>query len=131
MDVTDANREAWTAGRYDAWTSAYGSPAAEAVRIIEDPERVLRRLTPHLGEVSGRRICSVQGSLGSIAVALTRLGAEVLVVDFSEENRRYALELAAAAGVTIDYAVCDVMEPGRLGRDHSFDVLVLELGILH
>jgi SAM-dependent methyltransferase len=64
-------------------------------------------------------------------VALARLGAEVFVVDFSDENRRFALGLAAAANVTIDYALCDIMDAGNLGRNHNFDVLVLELGILH
>lgn len=54
-----------------------------------------------------------------------------MVIDFSEENQRFALELAETAGVVIDYALSDAMKAGELGRDHSFDVLVLELGILH
>jgi SAM-dependent methyltransferase len=130
-DITEANRRAWNAQRYDAWISAFGSPDVEAARIVAEPERVLCRLSPYLGPVAGKRICSVQGSHGRVAVALTILGAEVLVIDFSEENRRYALDVAAAAGVAIDYALCDIMEAGNLGRAHSFDALVLELGILH
>lgn len=129
--TTETNRLAWNARRFDAWVSAFGSPEAEAAKIIAEPERVLRRLSPYLGEVAGKRICSVQGSHGRVAVALAWLGAEVFVIDFSEENRRFALGLAAAAGVAIDYALCDIMGAGNLGRDHSFDILVLELGILH
>jgi hypothetical protein len=130
-EVTEANRRAWNARRFDAWVSAFGSVEAQAAKIVGDPKGVLRRISPYLGDVAGKRICNVQGSHGRLAVALARLGAEVTVIDFSEENQRFALGLAEAAGVEIDYAICDIMEAGRLGRDYDFDVLVLELGILH
>ena len=130
-NVTEANQRAWNAQRFNAWVSAFGSPETEAARIIAEPERTLRRLSPYLGEVTGKRICNVQGSHGRIAVALARQGADVTVIDFSEENRRFALDLAAAAGVTIDYALCDIMESGDRIEARDFDILVLELGILH
>jgi hypothetical protein len=44
----------------------------------------------------------VQGSHGRIAVALAYLRADVTVINFSQENQRFAMELAAAAEVTID-----------------------------
>ena len=113
-DVTDANRRAWNAQRYEAWLSAFESPKAEAARIIADPERILRRLSPYLGQVADKRIRNVQGSHGRVAVALAALRAEVMVIDFSAENRRFALELAAAAEVTVDYAVCDVLKAADL-----------------
>jgi 2-polyprenyl-3-methyl-5-hydroxy-6-metoxy-1,4-benzoquinol methylase len=129
--TTEANCRAWNARRYDAWLSAFESPKAEAARIVADPERILRRLLPYLGQVAGKRICNVQGSHGRIAVALAYLRADVTVIDFSQENQRFALELAAAAEVTIDYAVCDVLKAADLNGVCDFDVLVLELGILH
>lgn len=129
-EVRDANREAWNTGRYDAWVSAMGDPGQEAVRVAADPGHVLRRLIGHLGEVAGRRICSVQGSHGRIATALALLGADAVVIDFAEENRRYALALAEAAGVEIGYHVADIMEAGALGLA-PFDTVVLELGVLH
>ena len=81
-DITDANRRAWNAQRYEAWLSAFESPKAEAARIIADPERILRRLSPYLGQVADKRICNVQGSHGNVAVALAALRAEVMVIDF-------------------------------------------------
>jgi 2-polyprenyl-3-methyl-5-hydroxy-6-metoxy-1,4-benzoquinol methylase len=126
----DRNREAWNADRYEAWVEAYGRPQDEAEKIVADPFFRLRRLSPHMGDVAGTRICNVQGSHGRIAVALARLGAAVTVLDFAEENRRYALELAAAAGVTVDYRVGDVIEADRLGLA-PFDWVVMELGIFH
>jgi 2-polyprenyl-3-methyl-5-hydroxy-6-metoxy-1,4-benzoquinol methylase len=129
--VRDRNRDAWNAERYDAWVSALGPPDVEAANIAAGPALRLRRVLPYLGEVAGKRICSVQGSHGRIAVALALLGAEVTVLDFAEDNRRYALELAAAAGVAIDYRLGDVIEAGSLGLNGRFDALVMELGILH
>ena len=126
--VRDGNRAAWESGRYEAWVLALGTPAQEAARLVADPKHKLRRLLPHLGDVSGLRICNVQGSQGRVAVALALLGASATVLDFADENRRYALELAAAAGVAIDYRVGDVMEAAGLA---PFDAIVMELGILH
>jgi 2-polyprenyl-3-methyl-5-hydroxy-6-metoxy-1,4-benzoquinol methylase len=127
----DRNRAAWNNKRYELWVAAYGTPEAEARVLFADPAYKLRRLQPHLGDVAGQRICSVQGSSGRVAVALALLGADATVIDFAEENRRYALELAAAAGVAIDYRLCDVIEAGSLGLNGSFDQVVMELGILH
>jgi 2-polyprenyl-3-methyl-5-hydroxy-6-metoxy-1,4-benzoquinol methylase len=71
------------------------------------------------------------GSNGRVGVAFALLGADVTVLDFAEENRRYALELAAAAGVSIDYRLADVIEAGQLGLNGTFDWVAMELGILH
>lgn len=130
-DKTKANHHAWNTLRYEAWVSAFGRPEVEAQRIVSDPKHVLRRLLPYLGSVAGRRVCSVQGSHGRVAVALGHLGATVVVIDFAEENKRYALELATSAGVEIDYVISDIQKANELGRNRQFDVLVLELGILH
>lgn len=125
------NRSAWNSSAYEAWHQRYGSPAQAAAVIAKDPWHVLRRLRENLGRIEGRKICSLQGSHGRIAVAMALLGARVTVFDFSEANRRYALELASAAGVQIDYILTDVMAAPSLGFRHSFELVVLELGVLH
>jgi ubiquinone/menaquinone biosynthesis C-methylase UbiE len=130
-NLTESNRKAWDTGRYDAWVSVFGGVDAEAKRIVSNPEHPIRRISPYLGALEGKRVCSVQGSHGRIAVALAVLGANVQVIDFSEENCRFAIDLAQAANVSIDYAVCDILEAENLDLPHKFDVLVLELGILH
>src|SRR5690242_13779957 len=127
--MRERNRAAWNAGRYEAWVSAYGAPAAQAEALAADPAHKVRRLQPHLGDVAGRRICNLQGSHGRVAVALALLGADVAVVDFAEETRRSALELAAAAGVAMDYRLADVLETASLGFA-PFDAASMELGIL-
>jgi 2-polyprenyl-3-methyl-5-hydroxy-6-metoxy-1,4-benzoquinol methylase len=128
--MRDLNKAAWDANRYEAWVTTIGSPLEEAHKLRTDPAHKLRRLLPHLGEVAGQRICNIQGSHARIAVALALLGAEVSVIDFSEENRRYGVELAEHSGVSITYFVSDVIEADTLGLK-PFDALVMELGILH
>lgn len=58
------------------------------------------------------------------------MGADVTVFDISEENARYALELAAAAEVSIGFVVGDFLAnaPRYIGH---FDAAVMELGVLH
>ena len=51
------------------------------------------------------RVANICGSCGKIAVPLAILGAEVTVFDISEDNKRYALEVAEAANVTIHFEV--------------------------
>ncbi len=131
MKATDQNQLAWEESRYDAWCHAYGTPEVAARGIVNDPKHVLRRLYPHLGKLEGGRICNIQGSHGRVAVALALLGGTVDVIDFSKPNQKYAAQLAQAAGVSISYHVCDVMQSGHLGLDALSDLLVMEFGIVH
>ncbi len=129
--TTKANQTSWNANRYDAWVAAFGPADAAAKDILTNPEHPVRRILPILGPPQAKRICSVQGSHGRVAVALATMGAEVHVIDFSEENRRYAVALAEAANVSVQYIVCDIMAARALDLPYKFDALVLELGILH
>lgn len=125
------NEIAWNTHAYEAWLNRYGTPGQAALRIRRDPMGRLGALAPYFADVKGKNIANLLGSHGSKAVALALLGANVTVVDLSEENRRYAKELAAAAGVGISYVVADVLDmpPGEQGRE--YDVVFAEQGILH
>lgn len=68
------------------------------------------------------------GSNGMKAAALAVLGADVTVVDFSEDNQRYALELAQSLKVSVRYYLQDVMQ---LKLDETYDIIFAEMGILH
>lgn len=126
-----SNQAAWNNLRFEVWSSHFESAEKEAIRLVQNPKHVLRRILPFIGKVEGSQICSVQGSHGRVAVALACLGATVQVIDFSKENYRFALDLAAAAGVSIDYDVRDIIDAKVPEFKGKFDVLVLELGVLH
>jgi 2-polyprenyl-3-methyl-5-hydroxy-6-metoxy-1,4-benzoquinol methylase len=66
-----------------------------------------------------------------LAVPLAILGADVTVVDISEENKKYAEQLAKAAGVNINYIVSDFLELKIDEMRNSFDIVFMEGGILH
>jgi 2-polyprenyl-3-methyl-5-hydroxy-6-metoxy-1,4-benzoquinol methylase len=126
-----ANREGYNHKSYEAWSRGYGTPEEAAQGIVKDPEYIIRDYRDHLSDLDGKRIVNLLGSHGRRAVALSRLGAKVTVVDISSENRRYALEVAEAAGVGIDYIVSDLLEWDTSGHLDYFDHILMEYGILH
>nr|WP_279381047.1 class I SAM-dependent methyltransferase [Alkaliphilus hydrothermalis] len=74
---------------------------------------------------------NLMGSNGTKAVALALLGADVTVVDFSEGNRQFAMELAEAAGVKINYILANVLEIPQEELRGDYDIVFAEMGILH
>ncbi|MBC8080621.1 MAG: class I SAM-dependent methyltransferase [Gorillibacterium sp.] len=126
------NQEAWNTGTYQAWLQRFGTPKEAADKIMESPEKRVGAALHHMGTtVKGKKIANLLGSNGNKAVALALLGAKVTIVDFSEENQRYALELADAAGVDIRYVVSDVLKLPADEWTGEFDVVFMEFGILH
>ncbi|WP_214801379.1 class I SAM-dependent methyltransferase [Exiguobacterium sp. ERU656] len=132
MEKTSAiNKTAWEYRAYEFWNQRDGSPADKAKAILADPKASLKKHQHYFGEVNGKRIANLCGSNGRKAVPLALLGADVTVFDISEENRRYALELAACTGTEIEYIVGDIYEMDLNRYRNQFDVLYLEGGILH
>ena len=99
--------------------------------MLDDPRRWLRRHLPILGDVKDRRILHPLGSNGRKSIPLAILGAQVTIIDISEENKRYALDVARAAGVDIDYIAADYGTYEDSNREESYDVAYMEGGILH
>lgn len=129
--IAEQNRRAWEAQAYESWVKAYGTPAEQARTLAADPAHKLRRFLPYLGNVRGKRVANPLGSNGRLAVALALLGAEVTVFDLSEPNRRYALELARAAGVGLEYRVGDFGTVDLSDDAGSFDAVAIDHGVLH
>jgi len=131
MDYISQNKAAWEYNTYDFWVKEAGLPAVRAEKILSDPIGALKRFAAYFGSFKNQCIANICGSCGKKAVPLAVLGAEVTVFDISSDNRRYAMELAEAAGVTIDYQVCDVLQIDMNCYRNSFDVVFMEGGILH
>jgi 2-polyprenyl-3-methyl-5-hydroxy-6-metoxy-1,4-benzoquinol methylase len=131
LNTTQKNQTAWSKGSYDAWVSRLGEPSAAIERIKQNPAKTLGPLADRFGDVQDKTIMNLLGSHGSKAVALALLGARVSVVDYSPGNQRYALELAAEAGVTLDYILSDVRQLPADRLAGQYDVVFAEMGILH
>ena len=130
-DYSEQNKKAWEYNAYEFWTKTAGTPAERAKEDMADPEKMLRRYAKYFGSYEGVKVANICGSCGKKAVPLALLGAEVTVFDISEDNKRYAMETAEAAGVRISYEVGDVLEADLEKYGGYFDVVFMEGGILH
>ncbi|MBL0387112.1 class I SAM-dependent methyltransferase [Tumebacillus sp. ITR2] len=125
------NEEAWNQSTYDAWVHRYGTPATAAAWIKKDPEARLSPLNEYLGDLKGKKAVNLLGSHGAKGVAMALLGADAAVMDISRENAAYALDVAREAGVELKYVVSDVLDLPAEELSGEYDVVLMELGILH
>ncbi len=128
---SEHNKRAWEYNAYEFWVMQSGTPAERAQEDLKDPVRMLKQYARYFDTYKGVRVANICGSCGKKAVPLAVLGAEVTVFDISEDNKRYALETAKCAGVSINFEVCDVLEIDLEKYGNHFDVVFMEGGILH
>ena len=124
------HKKAWEYDAYHFWVEHNGTPEERAKADIENPKKMLKKYAAYFDRYEGIKIANICGSCGKKAVPLALLGADVTVFDISEENRRYAMETARAANVSIQYEVGDVMEIDLTRYGGVFDVVFMEGGIL-
>lgn len=130
-DYSRQNKTAWEYSAYDFWVRHGGTPEERARQDVEDPVRMLRRYAAYFDRYDGIRVANICGSCGKKAIPLALLGADVTVFDISEDNRRYAMEVAEAAHTRLNYEVCDVLDTDMEKYGGTFDVVFMEGGILH
>ena len=105
--ATSQNKTAWEHRAYEARVNMYGTPQELAREIINNPKGKLRYHANYFNNIDGKNIASICGSDGRRAVAVALQKANATVFDISEPQKKYALELAEAAGVKIGYEVGD------------------------
>ena len=125
------NQRAWEDNAYEFWVKQAGLPSDRAEKDLENPVGMLKRYAGYFDTYNGVKIANICGSCGKKAVPLAILGAEVTVFDISQDNRKYALEVAAAAKVRLNYEVCDILEIDLERYGNYFDVVFMEGGVLH
>ncbi len=130
-DDNGQNKRAWEYNACDFRVRTAGTPAELAARVMENPLRALKRYARYFDAFKGVRVANICGSCGKKALPLALLGAEVTVFDISEDNRRYALEAADAAHVSLHYEVCDILDMNLARFGGSFAVVFMEGGVLH
>lgn len=131
IDYSVQNKKAWEYDAYQFWVRQAGTPQERAKRDREDPIGMLKKYAKYFDTYENVKVANICGSCGKKAIPLAILGAEVTVFDISEDNKRYALEVAAAADVEIGFEVCDVLEIDMDRYKGYFDVVFMEGGILH
>lgn len=131
MSYIDDNRKAWTFDAYNFWIDQNGTPDKMANKILDNPIACLKKHAQYFESFEGVKIANVCGSNGKKAISLALLGSEVTVFDISEQNKKYACEVAYNAGTEIEYVVSNVLEVDMDVYGHAFDVVFFEGGVLH
>jgi SAM-dependent methyltransferase len=108
------------------------SPGYAVRRFIDDPSflsEVVRFDRPLLGDVSGLRGVHLQCHIGTDTVSLSRLGATMTGLDFSDKSLFEARGLASAAKADISFVQADVYDAfDALGG--GFDLVYTGVGAL-
>lgn len=131
VDYSIQNKKAWEYNAYEFWVKQSGAPKDRAKKDLENPIGMLKRYADYFDGFRGIKIANICGSCGKKAVPLAVLGADVTVFDISEDNKKYALEVAAAAKVHLNFEVCDILDINIEKYGNYFDVVFMEGGVLH
>ena len=131
QSYTSHNEQAWNQNNYQALVTRYGEPTIIANKIKQNPTWRLHPFYTYMKDLKGKNVLHLLGSNGVKATAMALLGANVTVVDFSQENAKFATEVATEAGVQIDYIVSDVFNINVEQMKGQYDYVLMELGVLH
>ncbi|WP_245592250.1 class I SAM-dependent methyltransferase [Ectobacillus panaciterrae] len=131
QELTAQNEQAWNQNNYTALINRYGEPAEIAKKIKQNPEWRLHPFYKYVKDAAGKKVMHLMGSNGVKAVALSLLGADVTVADFSHENAMFANELAKEADVAVSYIISDVLSLSEKVTHEQYDIVLMELGVLH
>lgn len=124
-DSTEANRQFWNELTDIHWRSKF-----YAVDGFREGHQTLHDIElEQLGDVRDKSILHLQCHFGMDSLSLSRLGANVTGVDFSENAIARARALASEIGMKAEFICSDVGDlPNRL--DTTFDIVFTSLGVL-
>jgi len=129
-EMNATNELAWNQENYQALLNRFGLPEEAASKIKQNPEWRLHPFLKYIENPDEKKVIHLLGSNGVKAVALSILGANVTVVDFSKENKKFAMDVAKYAGESINYMVSDVLSLTDQISE-QYDTVLMELGVLH
>ena len=130
-EQAEINKKAWEYRAYEFWNQQNSSLRDYAESMKSDPLARLDLHKQYFTEVRGKKVANPCGSNGRKAVPLALLGADVTVFDISEENKKYALELAKEANIEIEYVIGDFCETDLSKYGGRYDIVYAEGGIIH
>lgn len=108
--------------------SGYG-----VLRYVDDREAlsdVVRFDQPLLGDLTGKRAVHLQCHIGTDTLSLSRLGARVTGLDFSENAVAEARRLVAETGDDVDFVQSDVFHATDVLPAGEFDLVYTGIGAL-
>jgi SAM-dependent methyltransferase len=127
-DYRDVNRANWN----DRAAAHAASPDYAVSRFADDPQHlshVVRFDLPLLGDVSGLRGIHLQCHIGTDTISLSRLGATMTGLDFSDKSLDEARRIAASAKADINFVQSDVYDAVAAAGD-GYDLVYTGIGAL-
>lgn len=82
-----------------------------------------------LGDVSGKKILHLQCHFGQDSISLSRMGAHVTAVDFSEKSIEKGRELAAQLGTSTQFICSDIYNLPNVLKE-EFDIVFTTYGTI-
>ncbi|WP_127504313.1 class I SAM-dependent methyltransferase [Actinoplanes solisilvae] len=127
-DYRDLNRANWD----DRAAAHAASPTYAVDRFAADPaflSDTVRFDLPRLGDLSGLRGVHLQCHIGTDTVSLSRLGATMTGLDFSERSLEQARHVAEVAGADVRFVQSDVYDAVAAVGD-GYDLVYTGVGAL-
>jgi SAM-dependent methyltransferase len=127
-DYRDLNLANWN----DRAAAHAASPDYSAARYAEDPAHLsgtVRFDRELLGSLTGQRGVHLQCHIGTDTISLTRLGATMTGLDFSDKSLAEARRIATAAGADIRFVESDVYDAHAAVGD-GYDLVYTGIGAL-
>ena len=105
---------------------------ADATRLSTGVRQDVPLLAPYLpgGTVAGLDMIHLQCHIGSDTLSWARLGARMTGLDMSGESLRIARDLAAQAGLDIDYIQASINDAAAALVGRTYDVVYTSIGVL-
>lgn len=128
--IPTAFKKAEDYNAYDYFVYKSGKPAERAKKFFQDPAAMLTDFADFFETYKGLKIAAISDSDGSYAIPMACMGAEVTIFGIFEDAKRYALKTAEAAGVHINYEICDFLERDERFFD-SFDAVIIKRAVIH
>jgi SAM-dependent methyltransferase len=102
-------------------------------RFVDDPSHlsdVVRFDLPLLGDIRGARGIHLQCHIGTDTISLSRLGADMVGLDFSGAALAQARLLAGRAGAAVEFVEAEVYQAPTVAGAEAFDLVFTGIGAL-
>jgi SAM-dependent methyltransferase len=128
-DYLAVNRANWD----DRAPAHAASPDYRVEELVADPDalsQVIAFDVPRLGDLTGVAGLHLQCHIGTDTLSLARLGAKMTGLDLSPASLAQARDLAARAGIPIEYVEADVYSAPSALAGRRFDLVFTGIGAL-
>ena len=126
-DYYKINKEAWNARtKIQLHSSFYDlNKFKREVKSVPDLDLSL------LGDVRGKSILHLQCHFGMDTLSLSKFGANVVGVDFSEEAIQRAKSLNEELGLNAQFCCCNIYDAPTMLKGQQFDIVYTSYGVVN